>query len=113
MWVAVARYADASNPFDLPGSQFLDHIEHKLDVLRQHCAREGRDVAIEKTVASNVDLGEDPKAGAAALLAHLRELAAAGIEHVLFSPSRSWDEASFDAIAAILPEVHAIEPDRG
>ena len=110
----VARYADACNLFDLPGSQFLDNIEHKLDVLRQHCAREGRDfAAIEKTVASNFDLGEDPKAGAAALLAHLRELAAAGIEHVLFSPSRSWDEASFDAIAAILPEVHAIEPDRG
>ena len=110
----VARYADACNLFDLPGSRFLDNIEHKLDVLRQHCAREGRDfAAIEKTVASNFDLGEDPKAGAAALLAHLRELAAAGIEHVLFSPSRSWDEASFDAIAAILPEVHAIEPDRG
>jgi F420-dependent oxidoreductase-like protein len=110
----VARYADACNLFDLPGSQFLDNIEHKLDVLRQHCAREGRDfAAIEKTVASNFDLGEDPKAGAAALLAHLRELATAGIEHVLFSPSRSWDEASFDAIAAILPEVHAIEPDRG
>jgi F420-dependent oxidoreductase-like protein len=110
----VARYADACNLFDLPGSQFLDNIEHKLDVLRQHCAREGRDfAAIEKTVASNVDLGEDPKAGAAALLAHLRELAAAGIEHVLFSPSRSWDEASFDAVAAILPQVHAIEPDRG
>jgi F420-dependent oxidoreductase-like protein len=110
----VARYADACNLFDLPGSQFLDNIEHKLDVLRQHCAREGRDFAeIEKTVASNFDLGEDPKAGAAALLAHLRELAAAGIEHVLFSPGRSWDEASFDAIATILPEVHAIEPDRG
>jgi alkanesulfonate monooxygenase SsuD/methylene tetrahydromethanopterin reductase-like flavin-dependent oxidoreductase (luciferase family) len=110
----VARYADACNLFDLPGSQFLDNIEHKLDVLRQHCGREGRDfAAIEKTVASNVDLGEDPKAGAAALLAHLRELAAAGIEHVLFSPSRSWDEASFDAVAAILPQVHAIEPDRG
>jgi F420-dependent oxidoreductase-like protein len=109
----VARYADACNLFDVPGSQFLDNIEHKLDVLRQHCAREGRDfAAIEKTVATNFDLGEDPKAGAAALLAHLRELAAGGIEHVLFSPSRSWDEASFDAVAAILPEVHAIEPDR-
>ena len=47
----------------------------------------GRDYdAIEKTVASNVDFGEDPKAGAAALLAHLRELAAAGIDHALVSP---------------------------
>ena len=109
----VARYADACNLFDVPGSQFRDNIAHKLDVLRQHCAREGRDfAAIEKTIATNFDLGEDPKAGAAELLIHLRELAAAGIEHVLFSPRRSWDEATFDAVASILPEVHAIEPDR-
>ena len=110
----VARYADACNLFDVPGSQFRDNIAHKLDVLRQHCAREDRDfAAIEKTIATNFDLGEDPKAGAAELLIHLRELAAAGIEHVLFSPRRSWDEATFDAVASILPEVHAIEPDRG
>ena len=110
----VARYADACNLFDVPGSQFRDNIAHKLDVLRQHCVREGRDfAAIEKTIATNFDLGEDPKAGAAELLIHLRELAAAGIEHVLFSPRRSWDEATFDAVASILPEVHAIEPDRG
>ena len=109
----VARYADACNLFDVPGSQFRDNIAHKLDVLRQHCVREGRDfAAIEKTIATNFDLGEDPKAGAAELLIHLRELAAAGIEHVLFSPRRSWDEATFDAVASILPEVHAIEPDR-
>ena len=110
----VARYADACNLFDVPGSQFRDNIAHKLDVHRQHCAREGRDfAAIEKTIATNFDLGEDPKAGAAELLIHLRELAAAGIEHVLFSPRRSWDEATFDAVASILPEIHAIEPDRG
>jgi F420-dependent oxidoreductase-like protein len=110
----VARYADACNLFDVPGSRFRDNIGHKLDVLRGHCAREGRDfAAIEKTVTSNVDFGEDPKAGAAALLAHLRELAAAGIDHALVSPRQAWDEATFDAVAAILPEVHAIEPERG
>jgi F420-dependent oxidoreductase-like protein len=110
----VARYADACNLFDVPGSRFRDDIGHKLDVLREHCAREGRDfAAIEKTITSNVDFGEDPKAGAAALLAHLRELAAAGVDHALVSPRRAWDEATFDAIAAILPEVHDIEPGRG
>ncbi len=31
----------------------------------------------------------------------------------LLSPRQAWDEAAFDAVAAILPEVHAIEPDRG
>jgi F420-dependent oxidoreductase-like protein len=106
----VAQYADACNLFDVQGSEFRDNIGHKLGVLREHCAQVGRDfAAISKTVASNFDLGEDPKAGATALLAHLRELAAAGIDQVLYSPSRAWDEASFDAIAAIVPEVHGIE----
>jgi alkanesulfonate monooxygenase SsuD/methylene tetrahydromethanopterin reductase-like flavin-dependent oxidoreductase (luciferase family) len=110
----VARYADACNLFDVPGSRFRDNIGHKLDVLRGHCAREDRDFAtIEKTVTSNVDFGGDPKAGATALLAHLRELAAAGIDHALVSPRQAWDEATFDAVAAILPDVHAIEPKRG
>jgi hypothetical protein len=66
-----------------------------------------------RRIAVSARITDSRSAGAAALLAHLRELAAAGIEHVLFSPNRSWDEASFDAIAAILPEVHAIEPDQG
>jgi hypothetical protein len=35
---------------------------------------------------------------------------ALGIEHALVSPRRSWDEASFEGVAAILPEIHAIEP---
>jgi F420-dependent oxidoreductase-like protein len=110
----VARYADACNLFDLPTPEFRDNIEHKLQVLKNHCAQAGRDfAAIEKTVTSNFDFGEDPKAGAAGYLAHLRELAAAGIDHALVSPRRAWDEATFDAVAAILPEVHAIEPDRG
>jgi F420-dependent oxidoreductase-like protein len=110
----VARYADACNLFDLPTPEFRDNVIRKLDVLREHCAQAGRDfAAIEKTVTSNFDFGEDPKAGAAAYLAHLRELAAAGIDHALVSPRQAWDEATFDAVAAILPEVHAIEPDRG
>jgi F420-dependent oxidoreductase-like protein len=109
----VAQYADACNLFDVQNSQFRDNLGHKLDVLRGHCERAGRDfAAIEKTVTTNFDLGEDPKAGAAALLAHLRELAAAGIDSALVSPRRSWDEASFEAVAATLPEIHAIEPAR-
>jgi F420-dependent oxidoreductase-like protein len=110
----VAQYADACNLFDLPTPEFRDNIVRKLDVLRGHCARSGRDFsAIEKTVTSNFDFGEDPKAGAAAFLAHLRELAAAGIDHALVSPRQAWDEATLEAVAAILPEVHAIEPGRG
>jgi F420-dependent oxidoreductase-like protein len=109
----VAQYADACNLFDVQGSQFRDNLSHKLKVLKEHCDRLGRDFgAIEKTVSTSFDLGEDPVKGAAALLAHLRELAAAGIEHALVSPRGSWDEASFEAVAATLPEIHAIEPAR-
>jgi alkanesulfonate monooxygenase SsuD/methylene tetrahydromethanopterin reductase-like flavin-dependent oxidoreductase (luciferase family) len=109
----VAQYADACNLFDIQGSQFRDDLTRKLGVLREHCAQVGRDFAeIEKTVATSFDLGEDPKAGALALLAHLRELAEAGISHALVAPEGPWDEARFDAVAAILPDVHAIEPER-
>ena len=49
----VAKYADSCNLFAVP------EVEHKLDVLRQHCATEGRDYdAIEKTVTLNLDPGE-------------------------------------------------------
>jgi F420-dependent oxidoreductase-like protein len=110
----VAQYADACNLFDIQGSQFRDDLTRKLGVLREHCLQVGRDFAdIEKTVATSFDLGEDPKAGAVTLLAHLRELAEAGISHALVAPEGPWDEARFDAVAAILPDVHAIEPKQG
>jgi F420-dependent oxidoreductase-like protein len=49
----VARYAQACNLF--PGPD----LDHKLDVLRQHCETEGRDYdEIEKTVLFNFDVGE-------------------------------------------------------
>jgi F420-dependent oxidoreductase-like protein len=48
----VARYAQACNLF--PGPD----LDHKLDVLRQHCETEGRDYdEIEKTVLFNFDVG--------------------------------------------------------
>jgi F420-dependent oxidoreductase-like protein len=50
----VARYAQACNLF--PGPD----LEHKLDVLRGHCEREGRDYDdIEKTVVFAFDVGPD------------------------------------------------------
>lgn len=107
----VARYADACNLFDLPGTGFRDNLEHKLRVLRDHCTEAGRDfAAIEKTVTSQFDLGEDRQEGLKALLSHLRELAAIGIDHVLVSPRGAWDDATADAILSILPEIHVIEP---
>jgi hypothetical protein len=82
-----------------------------MDVLRGHCAEVGRDYAeIEKTVTSTFDLGEDRQAGLAGLVDHFRELAAVGVGHVLASPRRAWDESILEAVASVLPDVHAIQP---
>ena len=106
----VARYADSCNLFDLPGTGFRDNLVHKLAVLREHCDAEGRDYAeIEKTVTSNFD----PAQVKDGLLGHLRELGAIGIDHVMLSPRGPWDEPTLDALAAILPEIHAIETRAG
>ena len=55
----VARYADACNLFAAPTEEAMATLTHKLDVLRQHCEREGRDyAAIEKTVIGPAALRE-------------------------------------------------------
>jgi alkanesulfonate monooxygenase SsuD/methylene tetrahydromethanopterin reductase-like flavin-dependent oxidoreductase (luciferase family) len=73
----VARYAQACNLFDGPD------LEHKLDVLRQHCADEGRDYGeITKTVFHPYDIGEDGKK-TEELLDDLGRLHGLGIDVVL------------------------------
>jgi F420-dependent oxidoreductase-like protein len=68
----VARYADACNLFDYPD------IAHKLDVLRDHCAAEGRDYdEIEKTAQVRFDLGENGER-VDQTIEHLHELAELG-----------------------------------
>ncbi len=70
----VAKYAQACNLFSTP------ELEHKLDVLRGHCADVGRDYdEIEKTVMFPLDPGPDGEK-VDALLEELRRLAALGIE---------------------------------
>jgi alkanesulfonate monooxygenase len=72
----VAQYAQACNLFDSP------ELEHKLDVLRGHCAAVGRDYdEIEKTVMMPLDPGADGE-NVETILAGLRRLAGLGIEHV-------------------------------
>jgi alkanesulfonate monooxygenase len=69
----VARYADACNLFG------GDDLRRKLDVLREHCARLGRDYdAIEKTAITPFELGKDGS-GADKMLTRLREMHELGI----------------------------------
>jgi F420-dependent oxidoreductase-like protein len=68
----VARYADACNLFATPD------VARKLDVLREHCEREGRDYdEIEKTVTMNIDPGEKGER-VDELIESLRAMAALG-----------------------------------
>jgi F420-dependent oxidoreductase-like protein len=70
----VAKYAQSCNLF--PGPE----LAHKLDVLREHCEREGRDYnEIEKTVAFQFDLGDQGER-VDETLATLRGLAELGID---------------------------------
>ena len=70
----VAKYAQACNLF--PGPE----LTRKLDVLRAHCEREGRDYDdIQKTVLFNFDVG-DGGANVDAIVGQLRDLAALGFE---------------------------------
>ena len=73
----VAKYADQCNLFNSP------ELEHKLDVLKQHCENEGRDYdTITKTVYHILDIGPDgSKVGA--LVDELGRLHELGIDVAL------------------------------
>ena len=71
----VAQYAQACNLFPVP------ELEHKLDVLREHCAAVGRDYdEIEKTVMGPLDPGPDGEK-VDGLIEEMRRLAGLGITH--------------------------------
>ena len=76
----VAQYADACNLFAFIGR---DALRHKLDVLKRHCDDVGRPYdAIEKSVLGTVRLDKQSPAD---VVAKCRELAALGIQHVIYS----------------------------
>jgi len=72
----VAKYAQACNLFASP------ELEHKLDVLRQHCVDVGRDYdEIEKTVMMPFDVGANGEK-VDDILGRIEEMAKLGIQHV-------------------------------
>ncbi|TNC28624.1 LLM class F420-dependent oxidoreductase [Amycolatopsis alkalitolerans] len=70
----VAKYGDACNIFNGP------ELEHKLDVLRGHCEKEGRDYdEITKTVYHPMDIGANGER-TGELLTELRRLSGLGVD---------------------------------
>lgn len=91
----VARYADATNLFNTPD------LPRKLDILREHCEREGRAYdEIEKTCTLRLD----PAAGVGAAVDELHRLAGLGITVAMVMLPDLWSSSAFDTLAThILP----------
>ena len=81
----VAQYAQACNLFNSPD------LEHKLDVLRRHCADVGRDYdEIEKTVLTAADPGPDGEK-IDSIVADLERLAKLGVDYVHCRVPNVWE----------------------
>ncbi len=102
----VARHADACNLFGDP-----DTVAHKLAVLRDHCAAEGRDpatVEVTHTAPARVVASEDADRsgqGAATVLEQIgryRELAEAGVQTEIVALSDAAGPASVSAFADVI-----------
>jgi F420-dependent oxidoreductase-like protein len=96
----VAKYADACNLFPTAD------LQHKLQVLREHCEREGRDYdEIEKTVLYNFDLGPDGE-NVEAVLSGLRRLAGLGFQVAHGRVVNVWDPKQLEILGErIVPAV--------
>jgi alkanesulfonate monooxygenase SsuD/methylene tetrahydromethanopterin reductase-like flavin-dependent oxidoreductase (luciferase family) len=96
----VARYAQACNLFAGPD------LAHKLDVLREHCDREGRDYdEITKTAYYGFDPGEDGK-NVGKVLADLEGLAALGIQEAIGLVTDVWKIRPLEILGSeVIPQV--------
>lgn len=96
----VARYADATNLFDNP------ELPHKLDVLREHCAREGRPYGdIEKTVLAILT----PQSTPDQLRETVGRLGEVGVDQVIFSVRRPYTPGAVAMLADLAAEAGAVE----
>jgi len=97
----VARYADMCNVF---GTTPAD-VARKLEVLREHCAAEGRDYeSIEKTVLVTRPALVDVEA----FLSDVREYAALGVVEVQAMPDRHPVEFVQELAERVLPKLAEI-----
>jgi F420-dependent oxidoreductase-like protein len=99
----VAKYADATNLF--PSAE----VQHKLDVLRQHCEDVGRDYdEIEKTVLYQFDLGEKGER-VGETLDDLRRMSAMGFTVAHGGVRNVYDTQQFEVFAKeIVPAAEAL-----
>jgi F420-dependent oxidoreductase-like protein len=107
----VAQYGDACNLFMRLGK---DQVQHKLDVLREHCEALDRPYAdIEKTTLDSLRItrdGRDNSLTPEAAISYFRELAALGIDQAIFNTPNVTDVELFDLLSTeIIPVVDQME----
>ncbi|HEX4204582.1 MAG TPA: LLM class F420-dependent oxidoreductase [Ktedonobacteraceae bacterium] len=107
----VAQYGDACNIFMFPD---LAQVEHKFDVLRDHCQSIGRPYEqIEKTTLGHLHLTRDGRNNSMtpdALIGVLRNLAAIGVDQAIFGLHNVADLEPFDLLATqVVPAAEQIE----
>ena len=90
----VAQYADASNFFTFGGPE---EMSHKLDVLKAHCERLGRDYdEISKTASGFMYTGQPT----AEIVEQARPLAAMGFDHVIFNVINDYEGTPITQLGA-------------
>ncbi|MFF5176192.1 LLM class F420-dependent oxidoreductase [Micromonospora sp. NPDC000089] len=97
----VARYADACNIFGTNPEE----VAHKLEVLRGHCAAEGRDY---DTIAKTVLVMRSPLEDRAAFLADVEAYAKLGVTEVQTTPDRHPVEFTRRLADEVLPKLTTI-----
>ena len=103
----VAKYADACN---IPARDGIAPLVHKLDVLREHCATEGRDYdSIVKSVNTRLLVSRDGGGDAetpAQVVARFRELASVGVSWVICSIANAHEPGVIELIGQeIVPAI--------
>ena len=106
----VAKYADGCNLFARMGK---DVLQHKLDVLREHCQAVGRPYEqIEKTTLDTLNLSRDGRNGTitpSAALDFFADLASMGIDQAIFNMPNVYDLEVFDLLATeVIPQAEKI-----
>lgn len=106
----IAQYGDACNFFGRLGNEVL---QHKLNVLREHCATLNRPYEeIEKTSLDHMTITKDGRNGTLspqAVIDHFGELADLGIDQGIFSLTNVSEPEVFELLATeIVPVVEKI-----
>ena len=98
----VARYADACNLFEFGG---LEALRHKLAVLREHCAAEGRPYGeIHKTTYGQIAGTESDDQ----LLERFGNLADEGVDLAIVELPDQGREGSLEHLAELIPQVEKL-----